>query len=234
MELQLGLALSYNPINEFGFKKYDYQPKEVLGSELWSHSSCSSSPRNKSNKRSFDEAFEKLKPVIRTLPLFSWNDKPNDDDDDPNGLDKSSSTCSLNKSEEEEDCVVGWPPINSWRKKLHCQPQDGEVESDQIRRDENSSRGPKSKYVKMKMEGVAIGRKVDLSLHSSYGTLTNTLLSMFGKCQRSLPESKAGTGHERYTLVYQDREGDWLLVGDVPWESFIVSVQRLKLLKNGG
>lgn len=34
-------------------------------------------------------------------------------------------------------------------------------------------------YVKVKMEGVAIGRKVDLSLHSSYEELLDTLGRMF-------------------------------------------------------
>lgn len=40
-----------------------------------------------------------------------------------------------------------------------------------------------SLYVKVKMEGVAIARKVDLGQHHSYHSLATTLLQMFGKCK---------------------------------------------------
>lgn len=40
-----------------------------------------------------------------------------------------------------------------------------------------------SLYVKVKMEGVAIARKVDLGQHHSYRSLATTLLHMFGKCK---------------------------------------------------
>ena len=38
-------------------------------------------------------------------------------------------------------------------------------------------------YVKVRMEGEGIGRKVDLSLHHSFHKLKQTLISMFGKCK---------------------------------------------------
>lgn len=38
-------------------------------------------------------------------------------------------------------------------------------------------------YVKVKMEGVAIARKIDLTLYDSFETLTNTLIGMFGLCK---------------------------------------------------
>lgn len=40
-----------------------------------------------------------------------------------------------------------------------------------------------SLYVKVKMEGVAIARKVNLGQHHSYHSLATTLLHMFGKCK---------------------------------------------------
>ena len=43
--------------------------------------------------------------------------------------------------------------------------------------------GSNSKYVKVKMEGVAITRKIDLRLYNSYQTLTKSLISMFAKCK---------------------------------------------------
>jgi auxin-responsive protein IAA len=48
--------------------------------------------------------------------------------------------------------VVGWPPVRSSRRLGH---------------------------VKVSMEGVPIGRKVDLSLHGSYDELLRTLRLMF-------------------------------------------------------
>ncbi|GJW82734.1 auxin-responsive protein IAA29 [Tanacetum coccineum] len=77
-----------------------------------------------------------------------------------------------------------------------------------------------SMYVKVHMEGIGIARKVDLNLHNSYQTLVQTLANMFGKC------------YEEVKLTYQDEEGDWLLAGDVPWGSFVKTVQRLKLVRN--
>ena len=37
-------------------------------------------------------------------------------------------------------------------------------------------------HVKVKMEGVGIARKIDLSLHQSFQTLTDSLMDMFDKC----------------------------------------------------
>lgn len=39
-------------------------------------------------------------------------------------------------------------------------------------------------YVKVKMEGVGIGRKIDLSLYNSYQSLTHSLINMFAKCKQ--------------------------------------------------
>lgn len=78
----------------------------------------------------------------------------------------------------DESSVIGWPPIKSWRKK-HCYQNYSHN-----RTVENQcGRGLNSTYVKVKMEGVGIGRKVDLSLFHSYQALTNTLIAMFGKCE---------------------------------------------------
>lgn len=69
---------------------------------------------------------------------------------------------------EEDGKVIGWPPIKSCRK-IKVSPSVNYMHN--------------NKYVKVKMEGVGIARKVDLSQHHSYQTLTRTLLSMFDKCK---------------------------------------------------
>lgn len=31
--------------------------------------------------------------------------------------------------------------------------------------------------------------------------------------------------------TYEDRDGDWMLVGDVPWEMFVTSCKRMRIMK---
>ncbi|PKI52576.1 hypothetical protein CRG98_027048 [Punica granatum] len=47
----------------------------------------------------------------------------------------------------------------------------------------SESKSNTRKYVKVMMEGVGIGRKVDLSLHPSFHALCHTLMDMFGICE---------------------------------------------------
>ncbi|XP_047974734.1 auxin-responsive protein IAA28-like [Salvia hispanica] len=107
----------------------------------------------------------------------------------------------------------GWPPTDSssHHRRSHM------TTTEQVER--------KSMHVKVKMEGVAIGRKVDLRDFDSYHDLTNTLMDMFAKY------GKIESGEE-YTLLYLDKEGDWMLVGDLDWEEFVESVRRVEILKN--
>ncbi|KAJ7549399.1 hypothetical protein O6H91_07G052200 [Diphasiastrum complanatum] len=34
-----------------------------------------------------------------------------------------------------------------------------------------------------------------------------------------------------YVITYEDKDGDLMLVGDVPWGMFIVTVKRLRIMK---
>jgi len=89
------------------------------------------------------------------------------------------------RNRNEENQLVGWPPVKSWRRKeLHQHhPARGQIRNDRIQANENRSRGPNSLYVKVNMEGLTIGRKINLRLFNSCKTLTNTLLNMFAKCK---------------------------------------------------
>ncbi|KAG6473099.1 hypothetical protein ZIOFF_067006 [Zingiber officinale] len=46
---------------------------------------------------------------------------------------------------------------------------------------------------------------------------------------RCITEEEDG-GYNSYKVTYEDEEGDWMLVGDVPWEAFIKSAKRLKII----
>ncbi|KAL3525545.1 hypothetical protein ACH5RR_013917 [Cinchona calisaya] len=134
--------------------------------------------------------------------------------------------------------VVGWPPIRSFRKNTLAttSKNDNEV-------DEKPSSG--ALFVKVSMAGAPYLRKVDLKTCSTYQELSSALEKMFScftigqygaeeaSGKEMLSESKLRDllhGSE-YVLTYEDKDGDWMLVGDVPWEMFIETCKRLKIMK---
>ncbi|CAH8358641.1 unnamed protein product [Eruca vesicaria subsp. sativa] len=148
--------------------------------------------------------------------------------------------------------VVGWPPIGSHRMNSLVNNQatksareEEEANKKKVKDDEtkNVTKNVNEKFqvgfIKVNMDGVAIGRKVDLDAHSSYENLAQTLEDMFF---RSSPCTIGLTGQfnkplrlldgsSEFVLTYEDKEGDWMLVGDVPWRMFITSVKRLRVMK---
>ncbi|KAK0571211.1 hypothetical protein LWI29_012533 [Acer saccharum] len=227
MELQLGLALPNHAISVKGFdlNTYLYEPKDIIASNNPSWNTLGfvflpTTTNNDEKKRSFDEAFHQVRSVPQTLPLLHWTNQPNDEDDDPKDLD-SNSSFSTNKISE-EDGLVGWPPIKNLRK-IHRQ-QHHEGRRAKAAKNNQTVENGFSMLVKVKMEGVAITRKIDLTLHDSFQSLNTTLTTMFGLWNQD---------SNSYKLTYQDKEGDWLIADeDVPWRTFIRTVQRLKLLKS--
>ncbi|KFK39088.1 hypothetical protein AALP_AA3G199400 [Arabis alpina] len=81
-------------------------------------------------------------------------------------------------------------------------------------------------FVKVYMEGVPIGRKLDLCAFSGYESLLENLSHMFGT------SIICGNRHRKHhVLTYQDKDGDWMMVGDIPWEMFLETVRRLKITR---
>ncbi|PSS36094.1 Auxin-responsive protein [Actinidia chinensis var. chinensis] len=132
--------------------------------------------------------------------------------------------------------VVGWPPIRSFRK--------NSMANNPAKNDENDADAG-CLYIKVSMEGAPYLRKVDLKTYNSYTDLSLALEKMFscftiGQCgshgvpSRGLSESRLMDllhGSE-YALTYEDKDGDWMLVGDVPWEMFTESCRRLRIMKS--
>uniref|UniRef100_A0A0D9Y6Z9 Auxin-responsive protein n=1 Tax=Oryza glumipatula TaxID=40148 RepID=A0A0D9Y6Z9_9ORYZ len=90
-------------------------------------------------------------------------------------------------------------------------------------------------FVKVYMEGVPIGRKLDLLLLDGYDSLLIKLCHMFKtpityadvmECHQQVPGQKAA-----HVLTYEDQDGDWMMVGDVPWELFLSSVKKLRIAR---
>ncbi|KAI3446896.1 hypothetical protein Pfo_003561 [Paulownia fortunei] len=152
---------------------------------------------DKKKKRSFDEAFLDIKKnvdVPQTLPLLKWDEYEEQQQIvgelyDQKHIQKL--TISNRNAEVEDDFVVGWPPVKSWRKQF-CH-QNRPLCTNNYVNVENSGgggggggRGSNSTYLKVKMEGVGITRKIDLSIHHSYQTLTAKLIALFGICKHIL------------------------------------------------
>ncbi|GFY97111.1 indole-3-acetic acid inducible 9 [Actinidia rufa] len=104
--------------------------------------------------------------------------------------------------------------------------------------------GPETLFVKVSMDGAPYLRKVDLRMYSIYIKdfcllLRNDVqllyrrfsywhsITISGQCgshgalgKETPSESKfRDILHEsEYVLTYEDKDGDWMLVGDVPWE----------------
>ena len=60
------------------------------------------------------------------------------------------------------------------------------------------------------MEGVCVGRAVDLTALSGYDDLISELEKIFDIKGELCPRNK-------WEVVYTDDEGDMMLVGDYPW-----------------
>lgn len=136
--------------------------------------------------------------------------------------------------------VVGWPPIRSFRKNSmasHPPKSDDDTEG---------KSGSGCLYVKVLMDGAPYLRKVDLKIYGSYMELSSALEKMFscftiGQCGTHGVPSRDGLSESRlmdllhgseYVLTYEDKDGDWMLVGDVPWEMFTESCKRLRIMKS--
>ncbi|KAL5729137.1 hypothetical protein ACHQM5_002127 [Ranunculus cassubicifolius] len=135
--------------------------------------------------------------------------------------------------------VVGWPPIRSFRKNtMAANPaknnNDGEGKS-----------GAGCLFVKVSMDGAPYLRKVDLKTYSNYMDLSAALKKMFsvftiGQCSSHGVPGRDGVSETRLmdllhgsecVLTFEDKDGDWMLVGDVPWDMFIDSCKRLRIMK---
>ncbi|KAK9079816.1 hypothetical protein SSX86_001489 [Deinandra increscens subsp. villosa] len=146
--------------------------------------------------------------------------------------------------------VVGWPPVRTSRKnicnsgKVVALPVKAQRDGSGDHKETSMDQDNNSLYVKINMDGVAIGRKVDLKAYDTYQKLSSAVDELFRGLLAAQGDSSSaistkqtdmttglldGTGE--YTLVYQDNEGDRILVGDVPWNMFISSAKRLRVLK---
>ncbi|CAN6310130.1 unnamed protein product [Urochloa humidicola] len=127
--------------------------------------------------------------------------------------------------------AVGWPPVRSFRKNI-LQKGGGGGDRDV----DGKSGGGAAALVKVSMDGAPYLRKVDLRMCGSYQELSKALEKMFssftiGSCgsqgMKGMNETKLAdllSGSE-YVPTYEDKDGD------VPWEMFVESCKRLRIMK---
>lgn len=106
--------------------------------------------------------------------------------------------------------IVGWPPVR--------------------RKNVGGGKG----YVKVSMDGAPYLRKIDFGSYGGYAQLVTALEELFA--------TRFGFGDEETKLddkisqcdvpiIYEDKDGDWMLLGDVPWVMFRESCKRLRIMK---
>ncbi|CAH9083631.1 unnamed protein product [Cuscuta epithymum] len=114
--------------------------------------------------------------------------------------------------------IIGWPPVRAYRKNSGQQPKNGDEGCDS------------AMYVKVSMDGAPYLRKIDLKMYESYPQLLRGLENMFTLTIGDYSEREGYKGSE-YAPAYEDKDGDLMLVGDVPWEMFLSSCKRLRIMK---
>uniref|UniRef100_A0A1J3I895 Auxin-responsive protein n=2 Tax=Noccaea caerulescens TaxID=107243 RepID=A0A1J3I895_NOCCA len=97
-------------------------------------------------------------------------------------------------------------------------------------------------FVKVSMDGAPYLRKIDLKMYKSYVDLSNALDTMFssfimgnnnkgGEGMKDFMKERKLMDSSEYVPSYEDKDGDWMLVGDVPWEMFVGSCKRIRIMK---
>ncbi|EOA31334.1 hypothetical protein CARUB_v10014507mg [Capsella rubella] len=150
--------------------------------------------------------------------------------------------------------VVGWPPVRSFRKNVMSgqKPITGDAVEGNDKTSGSSgatssasacAAAAAAAYVKVSMDGAPYLRKIDLKLYKTYQDLSDALSKMFssftiGNCgpqgmKDFMNESKLIDllNGSDYVPTYEDKDGDWMLVGDVPWEMFVDSCKRIRIMK---
>ncbi|KAG4136145.1 hypothetical protein ERO13_D08G261100v2 [Gossypium hirsutum] len=106
--------------------------------------------------------------------------------------------------------VVGWPPVRSSRKKAINE---------------------RFRYVKVAMDGAPFLRKVNLQCYSSYNQLLKDFDNLFDCSNKEESKLMDVVKRMEYVPTYEDKDDDWMLVGDVPWKMFVESCKRIRLMK---
>ncbi|VAH09476.1 unnamed protein product [Triticum turgidum subsp. durum] len=146
--------------------------------------------------------------------------------------------------------VVGWPPVRSFRRNLTTGTSSKQQSPERQNVEATDRAKPvckKKPLIKINMDGIPIGRKVDLASCDNYHKLSSAVEELFRgflEAQKDLSCDESGVrgaeeklfsglldGTGEYALVYEDDEGDRMLVGDIPWSVFVSTAKRLRVMR---
>ncbi|XP_062231931.1 auxin-responsive protein IAA18-like [Phragmites australis] len=146
--------------------------------------------------------------------------------------------------------VVGWPPVRSFRRNLtnvSSSKQSPERQNDEAG-DKAKLTCKRSPLVKINMDGIPIGRKIDLAAYDSYQKVSSAVEELFRgflEAQKDVTCTESGEqgaeekifsglldGTGEYTLVYEDSGGGRSRVGDLPWNVFVSTAKRLRVMRS--
>ncbi|CAF2154418.1 hypothetical protein BRARA_A02990 [Brassica rapa] len=68
------------------------------------------------------------------------------------------------------------------------------------------------------MEGVPIGRNLENLSHMFYTYFSYIIIY-------------DNRDRKQHVLTYQEKDGDWMMVGDIPWDMFLETVRRLRITR---
>ncbi|CAN6317538.1 unnamed protein product [Urochloa humidicola] len=129
--------------------------------------------------------------------------------------------------------VVGWPPVRSYRKS--CFQASSKQSNNKATKEEAAapcsaaaaapSAATGGAFVKVSMDGAPYLRKVDLRMYKGYRELREALEAMF------VSSNNGGANLSEFAVTYEDKDGDLMLVGDVPFEMFTSTCKKLRIMK---
>jgi len=147
--------------------------------------------------------------------------------------------------------VVGWPPVRSYRKS--CFQASAAASKSKAKKAEDASSNnnnatpsaaaaaaPASangggSFVKVSMDGAPYLRKIDMRMYKGYRELREALEAMFvcfsGAADNTGGASNGGANPAEYAITYEDKDGDLMLVGDVPFDMFSGTCKKLRIIK---
>ncbi|KAG8092951.1 hypothetical protein GUJ93_ZPchr0012g21568 [Zizania palustris] len=125
--------------------------------------------------------------------------------------------------------VVGWPPVRSYRKSCFQASTKSKAAAAPPPQQEEAAAG--GLFVKVSMDGAPYLRKIDLKMYKGYRELREALEAMFLCFSGGAVDGAAAFNPSDFAVTYEDKDGDLMLVGDVPFEMFISTCKRLRIMK---
>ncbi|CAL4891168.1 unnamed protein product [Urochloa decumbens] len=132
--------------------------------------------------------------------------------------------------------VVGWPPVRSYRKSCFQQSSSSAAAAKAKAApapEEKKAPAPAAGalFVKVSMDGAPYLRKVDLKMYKGYRELREALEAMFLCFSGAGADAPPAVNPSDFAVTYEDKDGDLMLVGDVPFDMFISTCKRLRIMK---